>query len=190
MKITKINLLINTDDYKLKAKYFRILHQTTLIYTIVVVVAIISFLVLNTIVSVKVNALNAEKTKYLGTIQQESADEAKLIYITKKMNGVDIFLADDVKFEPYYNLLVNSLGESTESAKLESFKLDKTHKVDFVVRFTNFSDMVKFLSFVESDDFVKSFQELSLQNFTSGNSKKEGDSFRLTFKGIFNKINE
>ncbi len=50
--------------------------------------------------------------------------------------------------------------------------------------------MVKFLSFVESDDFAENFQELSLDNFKSATDRKTGENFQLTFKGIFNKIDE
>lgn len=191
MKKKGINLLFNKEDYRKIDNFF---YQVRLLVTIMAVflllISIFFFFALFN-QNKQLNLLLEEKSSALASLKNRENESAKVIYLEKKYRLLNEFLKDDAHFYPYYALLNSALSETTSSAQLKLFKINKNRDVDFKVTFNNFSELTLFLRFVESEKFIKNFENLILKNFTintGGTSEKQ--NYELTFTGRFIPINE
>src|SRR3990167_8861235 len=96
----KINLLITTQGYKQQGRLFRYIPFVTVSFAFFVTAFAIIFVVLDITETQKINSLNNQKEQLLSTIKQQSDNEGKLIYISKKINYMDQSLKDDAQFGP------------------------------------------------------------------------------------------
>jgi len=129
-----------------------------------------------------------KKETYLVYLLEEKTIEASIRYFKSKQAQVDTFLKEDAHFLPYYAVLKNSLGETSNKAMLETIDIDKDRKTKFIVRFNNTDDMLLFLRYIESEDFLKNFVSLSLQNFSLNQQLKKGSNYQLELQGVFKEI--
>lgn len=184
MKKTKINLLSDRQDYTRLERYFSILRISVLVYASVLflVVGIISIFLFNQ--GNQMQSLNDRKKTFLTSISLQKEDEAKLIYISKKMDAYEQFIKEDAQFLPYFTLLNNTLKTSSPSGSLSSFVIDKNRDVTFVLAFNGLEEMLQSFQFVESEQFLKNFEELLLTQFLS-QKQNTTQKYELSFEGKF-----
>lgn len=191
MKKKGINLLFNKEDYrKIDNFFYRVRLLVTIMAVFLLLISIFFFFVLLN-QNKQLNLLLEEKKSALASLKNRENESAKVIYLEKKYRLLNEFLKDDAHFYPYYALLNSALSETTQSAQLKLFKINKNRDVDFKVTFNNFSELTLFLRFVESEKFIKNFENLILKNFTiNTGGKSEKQNYELTFTGRFIPINE
>lgn len=122
-------------------------------------------------------------------IQNKEAD-AKFAYFRNKEKQLTDFLTEDVNFYPYYNLLKASLDNFAVGAQLDTVMIDKTKSTKFTISFENYDNLLSFLKFAESEDFLKNFNQLSLINFSKNDTQLTKNDYRLNFTGKFINLNE
>lgn len=144
----------------------------------------------------KMSDLTRQKQQYLSYLLTEKDTEASIRFFKGKQTQLTRFLSDDAQFVPYYAILRDALMDSTESAVLDSVEIDKNRDTVFVVQFQTYESMVSFLKYVESTEFLRFFDELSMAslNLTRDvNAIAKTSSiknYQLQFKGKFKAINE
>ncbi len=149
----------------------------------------------------KIVDLERQQTQLLRYIHQEQEFIAQLDLLSTKKKALNVFLQDDAEFLPYYDRLVMSIEEgtgtkvatyaradSTESAKIQSFLMNKTLETGFQIVFANESMMLDFLSYADSSSFTSHFAELTVSGFSLRDNKNIQDRkqpFTLSFSGTF-----
>lgn len=135
----------------------------------------------------KIDDLSLQKKAILEFLLKNKQVEAKFVYFRNKEKQLSDILKDDVNFVPYYTLLKDSLKSTTPEAKLQSVVVDKSKAVNFLVNLENYSSLISFLRFAESDEFLKNFNQLILSGFSSSSEIK---NYQLGFRGSFVQLNE
>ena len=181
MKKSSINLLVNREDYQKYENLFQRFKLTAALLTIIlaVIFAYFYFSIKN-----KFNVyekMNLEKKNYLQLLTERRKDEAKINYIGKKYSDLKNFLKNDAASVAYFELLSNAINNSSESAKLKSFVVDKTRNTSFEITFSLFEKMMDFLKFAESEIFLNNFENISLKNLIIAGSQ----NYELSFTGQF-----
>ena len=87
-------------------------------------------------------------------------------------------------------MLKESLKQVNVEAQLDSVVIDKSKSVSFNLSFNNYSGLLTFLKFAESDDFLQNFNQLSLMNFHRDDKQTKKNEYRLNFSGKFINLNE
>lgn len=185
MKKNRINLLVSREDYQ---KYESFFEQLKLSGAILTVILFILFIFAYLVLKNKFNLyekMNLEKKTYLQLLTERRADEAKINYIQKKYSDLKTFLKDDASSTPYYQLLSNAIKDSSESASLKSFEVNKDRMTSFTISFSAFGELMNFLKFAESPTFIKNFENISLKNFVVLGEKEKKESYELSFSGKF-----
>jgi len=188
----RINLLLSK-----KKVHFLVLYgdKIKLLASIIGVFCFIVFIFL-TIILLKVknniNSMNDKKKLYLAFLVDNKDSEANVRYFKSKESQLTTFMKDDANFLPYYTILKEAVtsSSSTQSALLDSVSINKLRDTSFTVKFSNYHNMISFIKFIESNDFLSKFSQLSLANFTL-NLKTLGISsykYQLQFRGRFNQI--
>lgn len=185
MKKNRINLLVSREDYQKYENYFEQLKLSAAVLTVILFILFISFyLVLRNKFNLY-EKMNLQKKTYLQQLTERRADEAKINYIQKKYSDLKTFLKDDASSAPYYQLLSDAIKDSSESASLKSFEVNKDRATSFTISFSAFDEMMNFLKFVESQTFIKNFENISLKNFVVLGDKEKKESYELGFSGKF-----
>ena len=186
MKKSKINLIVNREDYQRYENYFNSLKIGLAIF-LGVFFTVFLFLFINIKKRLDiVEKLELTKENYLEILKDKKTDEAKINYIEKKYQDLNSFLKEDAFSSPYYSLLNSALTESSEAAKLKSFEISKNREVDFIIEFTDFPKLMNFFKFIESETFLKNFETISLKSFTViGATLEKEENYELSFSGIF-----
>lgn len=190
MKKTKLNLLTNRVDYQRLETIFRWIRISSLGLSIIVIITIGGFFLVFSVQSSKIQDLLNQKTTYLSNLKDRENEEAKLYYIQTKDQQLNSYLSQDAHSLPYYNLLNTALSKSSESATLKSFLMQKNRETNFTVTFINFDELLNFFRFIESDDFLKKFEKVSLKSFTAIGDNKAKTNYELSFIGKFIEIHE
>ena len=190
MKKTKINLIINREDYQKYEKYFYWLKIVT--YSLF---GFFLFLFLIFFIFIKKNSddndkLILQKSSLLKALAEKKGDEARIFYLQKKYDDLNNFLKDDAFSSTYYGLLNQALKQSSESSTLESFKIDKNRQVEFSISFNEFPELMNFFKFIELEIFLKNFETISLKNFSIIGDKDKNENYELSFAGVFIKIKQ
>lgn len=133
--------------------------------------------------------MNLQKKSYLQMLTQRSNDEAKVNYIQKKYFDLKTFLKNDAYSVPYYQLLSDAIKDSSESANLKSFEVNKERITSFTISFSAFDKLLNFLKLAESQTFIKNFENITLNNFVLIGNKDIKESYELSFSGKFISIN-
>lgn len=194
MKTKKINLLISRFDYQEAERRIMIFRNSVLGLSLFILVLVsASFFFLGTLNS-KIKSLEARKAQLTSSTNQKINREEELNYVARKVDLMDTYLKNDAHSLPYYNLLLDAMGPSTESARLTGFVINNKRDTEFEVTFTNLNDMLSFFKTVESEVFLKNFETLTLGNFESKNSRLESSaqvkSYVLTLHGRFIPLKE
>lgn len=131
-----------------------------------------------------------KKETYLKYLLEEKEIEANMRYFKSKQTQLNNFLKEDANFRPYYEVLVNSIGETSTNAVLDTIEIDKNRTTRFVVKFTNDEEMLQFLKNIESEDFLKNFISLSLQNFNLNKNVAKSSRYQLELRGVFKELSK
>lgn len=190
MKKTKLNLLTNREDYQKIERLFEFVRVFFYIQLGILVILFILFFVSLASQNNKINTLLSQKKISLESLKDKEADETKLLYIQNKYQALKAYLKEDAQSLPYYNLLNSALSKSTESATLKSFLISKNRDVSFTVSFAHFDELLSFFRFIESDEFLKNFEKVSLKNFTALGDSKTKQNYELAFTGRFIELHE
>ena len=185
MKKNRINLLISREDYRKFENYFEWLKLSVTLLTVILFVIFISFyLVLRNKFNIY-EKMNLQKKTYLQQLTERKDDEAKINYIQKKYTDFKTFLKEDASSLPYYQLLSDAIKNSSESATLKSFQVNKDRESSFTITFTVFETLRDFLKIAESQTFIKNFENISLKNFVVIGDKEKNENYELSFSGKF-----
>ncbi|MFA6081721.1 MAG: hypothetical protein WC741_04950 [Patescibacteria group bacterium] len=188
MKKTRINLLVNREDYQKYENFFERLKLSAAILTFFLLILFIFFYLT---VRKKFNLfeqMNLQKKTYLQLLTTRRPDEAKINYIQKKYLDLKTFLKDDASSTPYYQLLSDAIKNSSQAANLKSFEVNKNREASFTITFSNFSTLMDFLKFAESKEFINNFESISLKNFVVIGNEEKKESYELSFSGKFTPI--
>ena len=190
MRKTKINLIVSREDYQKYEGFFYSLKILIFILIFIFLVIFVSFFIILNNENKVFNRLTDQKKFYLTALQEKKGDEAKIFYMQKKYADLKTFLKDDAFSAPYYKLLTSALKESTESSNLESFEINKDRKVAFTIAFTGFPQLVNFFKFIESETFIKNFENISLKSFSVIGNVEKKENYELSFIGKFIQLKE
>ncbi len=187
MKRTRINLLVNKRDYGKIDRYFRTLRIFVLSFTVALFLFVVSFLYLHFTQTLRLQSLIETQKDNLSLFEEQKANEVKLVYAANKINTLDRFLLEDANFYPYYDLLLGELNRnSSESAQVSSFAIDKDRHFELILSFSSFDQMISSFKLIESPDFLRNFERISLVNFQTDVETSTG--YQLSFDGRFKKI--
>ncbi len=190
MKKSKINLVISREDYQKYEKYFYWLKiSAVVVFSIFLVTFIVFFVIIKGKNDLNNNLLN-RKAALLNELKNKNGDEAKVLYIQQKYSDLNTFLQNDAFSAPYYSLLTSSLKQSTESSTIQSFEIDKSRAVSFTIAFSNFNDLLDFFKFIESQSFLKNFENIVLKNFNVVSDANNKQNYALSFTGKFINLNK
>lgn len=193
MKKTRINLLSYQNDYINYEKYFRWIRSSAVVFSIVFFIILFISLTFIATQFRSISNLNNSKTELLNILTQREEERANIMLINKKYQAMQTYLKDDAKSLPYYQLLSTAIKTSTESGNLQSFTINKDRESSFSVAFQNFSELMSFFRFVESEVFLRNFEKVSLKSFNAiqnDKSLKNKDKYELSFQGIFIPIDQ
>ncbi len=190
MKRTKLNLLTNREDYQRIEKTFFFIRVFFYLQIVVLIGIIIVFFILLINQNKKIEELSNQKKVLLETLKNKESDEVKFQYLQDKYQNLTTFLKEDAQSLPYYNLLNTAFGRSTESATLKVFSIAKNRDVTFTVAFGNINSLLSFFRFIESDEFLKNFESVSLKSFSALGESKTKENYELAFIGRFVEIHE
>jgi len=129
-----------------------------------------------------------KKEGYLKYLLDEKDAEANVRYFKSKQSQVNTFLKNDAYFVPYYQVLKKSLEIMGGNVILDIIDIDKERETRFVVRFNNAEDMLTFLKYIESDDFLKNFASLTLQSFSLNQQQPKTKRYNLELQGVFKEL--
>lgn len=184
-----INLLIKQKKYLNEEKFFYYLKIYTYVLFSVFFISIIInlfFLIQN---SKKIDLKKREKETYLQYLLKNKEVEAKFVYFRNKSSQIENILENDVNFYPYYNLLKDGLKYASPEPVIESIAINKDRTTSFMLGFDSTPQLLAFLKFAESPDFLKNFSELSLHQFNL-EENKDVKNYKLGLVGKFNLIDE
>lgn len=146
----------------------------------------------------EMQSLSKKKQLYLALLINDKDIEANTRYFKGKQTQLLKYEKDDARFLPYYSVLVSALSTSSQSASLDSIEINKDRDATFIVKFKDYDGMVQFLKYVESDEFLNSFDALSMASLNlsreSGSTTKIqsalNKNYQLQFKGRFKELND
>ena len=150
MKRSKINLIIDRDNYQ---KYEKFFYYFKLFFYCLMIVFFLTFFIFFFLINKKnqtTNQLNQRKKALLEVLKEKQGDEVKMYYIQQKYNDLVDFYKEDVFTLTYYQLLTQALKQSSEEATLKSFDISKNRDVSFIISFSDFPRMMSFFKFIES----------------------------------------
>ncbi len=180
-----INLILKQKRYQELERIFGHLRSLVVVMIVVFfVLSIVYFFVLSQKKS-ELNALNSQKKQYLDYLLQNKEIEAKFVYFNSKEKNISTILQNDVNFYPYYNVLVESLKNSSPAATLETVLISKDRTTDFTLNFPEYNSLLSFFKFIESDIFLKNFSTLNLISLSTTNQDKVSNGIKMNFKGKF-----
>lgn len=165
--------------------------KKTLTIVGVITFAIFLLLIIQTVqLDLKLADLNSKKETYLRYLLADKDTEANMRYFKSKQTQLNNFLKEDANFLPYYTILKQSLDQSGNTATLDTITIDKNRETRFIVKFSNYDDMLLFLKYIESDSFLKNFSSLSLDSFNLSQNISSVKNYQLELKGIFKELKE
>lgn len=188
----RINLLLSKRKSHLLTVYGE---KIKLVVSVIGVICFLIFLYLTVMffrVKSNINKMNEKKKLYLSYLLENKDTEANVRYFKGKQIQLTDFLKDDAHFLPYYTILKEALNSSTQSALLDTIMINKLRETTFVVQFSNYENMILFIKYIESDEFLSKFNQLTLANFSLNvkSSTPNAYKYQLQFQGKFNQINE
>ena len=172
----------------MKLKYENLFERLKLTATILTIILAILFTYFYISIKNKFNIyekMNLQKKTYLQMLTNRRGDEAKINYIEKKYSDLKNFLKDDASSVTYFEILSDSIKNSSESARLKSLEVDKTRNTSFTITFSVFEKMMDFLKFAESEVFLNNFENISLKNLIIVGDNKSQENYELSFTGKF-----
>ena len=186
----RINLLKTQKRFINIENAFRKLKTITIVLFFIFLTVYLAFFYLLAKQKQSIDALLSQKEGLIEFFIQNKEVEAKFVYFRNKQRQLTDILKEDVNFFPYYNLLGESINTFTTGARLESVLIDKAKSVKFSVSFESYVDLIDFLRYAESEDFLKNFNQLTLINFSNTDAQETRKDLILNFSGNFINLNE
>ena len=186
MRNKRINLFLGKKDYQEIQKYFRIFRLSLIGISLLLSIFV---LVIGYFIYLQKQAIEKKTTLKRNSLQlfnSQKEEEVKLIKIANKTKDFENFIKE---FYPYYNKLVAVFNESEEVPAIESLSIKKDKNFSFSISFTTKEGLIKTFKLVESEEFLKNFEDLYLSDLDVQKNEK-GENYKMTFDGKFNKINE
>jgi len=129
-----------------------------------------------------------QKETYLKYLLDEKDIDANMRYFKSKQTQVNTYLKEDANFLPYYQVLKDSLEKTSDSVILDTIEIDKGRNTRFVVKFNDSDEMLLFLKYIESEDFLKNFASLTLQSFNLNQQQAKANRYQLELLGVFKEL--
>lgn len=190
----KINLLTKQKKYQTYETIFKAVKITCVLTIILFVTSYTVYYIILSSQKKELNLYLTQKKNALEYITQNKEVEAKFVYFSSKLQQISQILTEDVNFHPYYTVLTESLKSASPEGQLEKVSIDRNRTVDFSVNLADTPSLLSFLRFIESENFLENFDQLSLTNFTlysgGGFSLQGGAGYKLFLKGVFKKLDE
>ncbi len=194
MKKTRINLLTSKQDYYRLEGYFSLFRKLLIGFCVLLLMSIVGLAGFRLAQNGQIDGYNETKKGLLTELSSRQTDEVKLIKLSKKLNFYHEFIKDDARFIPYYELLIQTLSESSQSATLKEFNIDKSRAMKFKLEFNNFDEMVRAFQFIESPEFGNNFEQLDMVDFIGEGNRApdaaEAVTYELSFEGKFKQLDE
>lgn len=170
-------------------KFFEVERKIVLYSTIAgafLFVVFLVFVILGFTQKSTISNLNTEKEDMLRYLVENKNSETETAYFLLKKDQLKTFLKDDAQFLPYYNILRDAIKEASDQARVKSMLIDKDKKTNFVINFMDYDVLYSYLKYVESDDFLKHFEKLTLTSFSLDRTEdKKEKGYELNFEGVF-----
>lgn len=190
MKKTRINLLISKQDYNRIDGYFKLFRTFLVCFTLLLLFVIFGLAGYRIYLTTLMNNLTETKKNIFAQLEYRKADEVKLIQLSSKLGSYQKFIKDDARFIPYYELLISTFSQSSQSATLKEFNIDKSRAVSFKLAFSSFDETLNAFKFIESSNFGANFEQLDMLNFIGTGDSAQGAIYELSFEGTFKPIDE
>lgn len=185
MKKHRLNLLVTKEDYR---KY-EIIFNRIKIFSLLTSIFLFTYAVIVYFnfyqKKVRIENLLKEKTEIMAKISSKNQDVSKLSALINRYQFLVKNMNEDANFVPYYSLLISSLSESTNSAKIKMFKINKQRDIEFTIGFEKFNELMNFFKLIESKKFLDNFEVLSLKNFNLITDSLLIQNYELVFNGRF-----
>lgn len=183
-----INLLSRRRTYQYKEKIFGVLRTITILIGVLCVGALGVVFFLKTREQLYNKALLSRKEEYLTELLTKKDIEKKVVYFNEKSIAVDNLLKNDVRFLPYYRLLVSYLPQGASgSADLAEMQYDNKREASFTLNFPDSTDFYNVLDYFEEERFLSIFEKLTLKEFPVSDEPALG-GFQVVFNGRFKPI--
>lgn len=180
---------INLFSKGVQHKFFEVERKIVLYSTVTgafLFVVFLIFIILGFTQKDTLSKLNNEKEEMLRYMVENKNSETETAYFLLKKDQLKKFLKDDAQFLPYYNILSDSIREASDQAHVQSMLIDKDKKTNFVINFTEYNALYSYLKYVESDDFLRHFEKLTLTSFSLDQTEDEANKeYELNFEGVF-----
>lgn len=188
----RINLLQNRASILALQHRYAYLRTATYVYVgIFLMFCLVAGIYLYSLSS-QLQAAEAQKDELLRSMEGTQEQEVKLSLLGRKVRQFDAFIQEDAHITPYYNILLETLQQSSQSATLSEFSINKEREATFTIKFLTFDDLLESFRFIESPAFLANFEKLSMNNFSSqstsennSSSNAEEDVYQLTFEATF-----
>lgn len=185
MKRHRLNLLVTKEDYR---KY-EIIFNRIKIFSLLISIFLFIFAVIVYFnfyqKKVIIENLLKEKNEIIEKTSSKNQDVSKLNALINRYQLLVKNINEDANFVPYYSLLISSLSESTNSAKIKMFKINKQRDIEFTIGFEKFNELMNFFKLIESKKFLDNFEVLSLKNFNLITDSLLIQNYELVFNGRF-----
>ncbi len=161
-------------------------YRLRIIMTVVGVMLFLGFVAFNLLMirqQKDLSALQEKKTSLLNQIIANKDNEAKINYFQAKSQQLNDFSKDDTQFVPYYKALNETLAQASDSSYLNTISIDNQKNTKFSVKLADFTSLMGFIRYVESDQFKDHFTNLTLTSFSLSDTDKR--DYQLTFSGQF-----
>ncbi len=179
----RINLILKQKQYQHLEHLFQYVRRAVIVVFVLFLASSVVYFVILLNKQTRIKALTAEKKALLSNLLENKEIEAKFVYFNTKEKNITSILKNDVNFYPYYSLLVDSLKSSSPQATLENVLIEKTKSTQFLLSFPKYDSLLSFFKFIESEDFLKNFNELHLVSLSTA-GRGTGD-IRMNFSGKF-----
>lgn len=188
MRKSKINLAVSREDYQKYELYFYWLKIVVLALGIIFFTTFLTFFIVLKNKGDENNKLSTQKQDLLIALKDKQGDEAKIFYLQKKYSDLTTFMKDDASSLPYYSLLADALKESSQSSDIKSFSIDKSRTASFTISFNSFPELLNFFKLIESETFLKNFEQISLKSFSIVGLEDKKENYEISFAGRFIKL--
>lgn len=190
MKKTRINLLISKQDYNRIDGYFKLFRTFLVAFCLLLLFVISGLAGYRIYLTTLMDKLTQTKKAVYSQLENRKTDEVKLMRLSSKLASYQKFIKEDVHFIPYYELLISTFEQSSQSATLREFNIDKSRAMNFNLSFNSFDEMLNTFKFIESSNFAANFEKLDMVNFVGTGGSAQGAVYQLSFEGTFKPIDE
>ena len=185
----RINLLTRQKSYLKIEIAFKTIRQLTYIAIVLFGIFLLVFSFFRQTQKQEFEKTLKEKQNLINYFKQNQTYEAELGYFIKKYKQFKNYYEEDQRNSllPYYELLSETL-KTASGAALNTISMDNNLNTQIGVDFASYNNLMKFIEFVQADNFLDKFDVLTLNNFSLASEQDKNIS--LSLSGKLKKINE